>query len=220
MLLFFAMGCNYENTGISRLRVGVDGDAESYIGQRLLLQARLSAETGIRYADIEIRPLVDEGWTFTQRYVEKFAGKKRVTFAEDIAVPPTADAGDYQLALRVTDHNDITVSETTTFKLIIDHTVPIATDLDVGINAAGNDLHLETQLTAPEGIKKVRVKIKGDSWDDELIFSGKRVVGQLSHHFHEHVPVGEAPSGNYRVTVWLVDQKDREFQTEGAFTKP
>jgi len=200
--------------------VGPNGNAEAYVGQQFLFQARLSAEAGIQYTEVDIQPTSGEGWTFNQRYTEKLAGKKRVTFAAEVAVPLTADAGNYQLVLRMTDNNNITVSEMAPFELIIDNTVPTAGDLDVGINAAGNDLHLETELTAPAGIEKVVVEIQGDNWSNELTFSGGQLTGQLSNHFHEHVAVGDAPGGNYRVTLRLIDQKDREFKTEGTFVKP
>lgn len=219
IFMFLWVGCHQGGTGISRLQVGPNGNGEAYVGQQFLFQARLSAEAGIRYADVEIHPVSGEGWKFNQRYTERLSGKKQVTFAAEVVVPPTAEAGDYQLVLRLTDSNDITASETATVKLLLDNTVPTATDLDVGINAAGTDLHLESELIASAGIEKVMVKITGDTWNDELTFSGRQVAGQLSHRFHEHVAVGDAPSGNYRVSLLLVDEKGREFKTVGTFVK-
>lgn len=217
--LLAVAGCKQGGTGISEIQLGNAGNNEGFVGQELPITARVSAHAAIDYIDIEIQPQAEDGWTFKQRYTEGMAGGKSVIFKAGVAVPAVAEAGDYRLVLRATDADGDVIEATAVFKLSIDSTVPTASDLEVGINKAGNDLHLEAELTAPAGIAKVKVEIKGDAWRDEFTFSGKELAGQLTHHFHEHVHVGEAPGGTYTVIMTVVDRQGREYRTEGTFTK-
>src|SRR5690606_26327541 len=104
--------------------------------------------------------------------------------------PDTVEPGDYTLILLITDATENVSEDSVRFRLAIDSTVPTASDLDVGINAAGDDLHLETELSAPLGFAKVVVEVKGDAWEKTFSFSGGELVGRPTYRFHEHVKIG------------------------------
>lgn len=210
-------GCSSPGRGISDLQVGEK--AEAFVGLSLPVSARVSAEAAIVEISIAIRPVSDEGWTFAAQYSDGIAGKNKADFRTDVAIPATAEPGNYRLTLRLVEADGSVTEASADFRLTIDSTVPTASGLDVGINAAGNDLHLETELTAPSGIKSVFVAIEGNAWSKEFKFAGEQLVGQLTHHFHEHVHVSEAPEGDYRVILTVEDQKGRRAQTEGMFAK-
>ena len=211
--------CQHEHAGVSNLQVGSGGSAEALIGQELPVTAHISAQAPINRADVEIKPVSGKGWVFKQQYTKGIAGKVHTQFETSMTIPNTVEAGDYLLVLRITDADGTLSEDTAQFRLAIDSTVPTASDLDVGINAAGDDLHLESKLTAPLGIAKVAVEIKGDNWEKAFTFSEERLIGQLNHHFHEHVKVGEAPEGPYRISLTVEDSKGRQSRTEGAFIK-
>lgn len=217
--ILLSTACHQEHPGVSDLRVGTDGNGEAFVGQELPVTAHISVHTPINRADVEIRAISGQGWAFQQQYTEGIAGKTHAQFETVIAVPDTVETGDYILVLRIMDAEETTSEDTARFRLAVDNTVPVASDLDVGINAAGDDLHLESELTVPLGIAKVLVEIKGDDWEKAFTFSEERLVGQLSYRFHEHVKVGEAPKGSYRVTLTVEDGKGRRSGTEGIFTK-
>lgn len=211
--------CHPEHPGVTDLRVGTEDSGEAFAGQELPMSAHIAVHAPIRRADVEIRPVSGKGWTFAQQYNESLEGKTHARFEARIGIPDTAEAGDYLLVLRITDTEEHVSEDTARFRLAIDSTVPTASGLDVGINKAGNDLHLETELTVPAGIAGVSVEIRGDAWSDTFDFSGNDLVGQLTHRFHEHVKVGEAPGGAYTVIATVRDRQGREYKTEGAFTK-
>ncbi|SKB63501.1 protein of unknown function [Parapedobacter luteus] len=219
LLLVVMAGCGRQEAGVSKLRIGADGNAEAFVGQSFPVEAHVAATTTISEAEINIRPVSGDGWVFNGPFSEGIAGKKDATFAARIDVPADTEPGNYTLTLRVIDADGSVSESTGDFRIGIDSTVPIAGDLDVGINAAGNDLHLETELTVPGKIDQVTVEIKGDAWSDEVTFAGDRLVGQLAHHFHEHIAVAEAPKGDYRVILTVADQRGRRAQAEGTFTK-
>lgn len=211
--------CHSEHSGVSDLRVGAENSEEAFAGQELPITAHIAVHAPIKRADVEIRPVSGKGWTFAQQYTESLKGKTHARFEARIGIPDTAEMGDYLLVLRITDTEEHVSEDTARFRLAIDSTVPTASDLDVGINKAGNDLHLETELTVPAGIAGVRVEIRGDAWSDTFNFSGNDLVGQLTHRFHEHVKVGEAPKGTHAVHLTVRDRQGREYKTEGTFTK-
>lgn len=219
IFIFLAMACQHEHAGISDLRVGTEGNGKAFAGLELPVTAHVSVHAPIVHADVEIQPISGEGWTFQQQYTGSIAGKTHAQFETGIAVSDTAETGDYILVLRITDAEETVSEDTARFRLAIDSTVPTASDLDVGINAAGDDLHLESELTAPLGIAQVVVEIKGDDWEEAFTFSQAQLVGQLSYRFHEHVKVGEAPKGPYAIRLTVEDSKGRRFRTEDVFTK-
>jgi len=222
LLLFFIVlsaGCGRQGAGISNIQVEEGGRAEVFVGQPFTVSAHVAAGKAIDHVDLRIGPVSGEGWTFERPFSEGIAGKKAVSFAARVEIPKDAEPGSYRLTLRLTEDDGSVAEESADFQIAIDSTIPTASDLDVGINAAGNDLHLETELIAPSGIKAVLVEIKGDAWSTGFTFNEGELVGQLTHHFHEHVHVEEAPAGTYRVILTVEDRKGRSAKTEGTFTK-
>ncbi len=220
-LLFILLGvaCQHGHPGVSDLRAGTDGNRQAFVGGELPIAAHIASDAPVDRADVAIRPASGKGWTFYREYTEGLGGKTHAPFEAAVAIPDTVEAGDYILVFRITDAEGSVSTDSVGFKLAIDSTVPTTSDLDVGINAAGNDLHLESELSAPLGIAKVVVEVKGVAWQETFTFSGKELAGQLTHRFHEHVKVGEAPEGSYRVSLVVEDSKGRTSRTEGTFTK-
>lgn len=208
-----------EKNRVSDLWVGLDVEGLGYAGQSLPVSATIRSNTPIAHIDMEIQPETGTGWAFTQRYTEGLSGRTSAVFETAVAVPDTAERGDYRLVLRLTEEDGSTVAETAAFSLSIDTTVPIASGLELGVNAAGNDLHLASELTAPAGIAHVVVEITGESWSDRVAFSSDRLAGKLDHHFHEHIHVGEAPKGVYTVVLTVTDARGRQHRTSSNFTK-
>ncbi len=220
-LIFILLGvaCQHEHPGVSDLRAGTDGNRQAFVGGELPVTAHIAVDAPVDRADVAIRPASGAGWAFAGEYSEGLGGKTHAPFEAAVAIPDTVEPGDYILVFRITDAEGNVSADSVDFKLAIDSTVPTASDLDVGINAAGNDLHLESELSAPLAIAKVVVEVKGIAWEETFIFSGTELAGQLSLRFHEHVKVGEAPKGSYHVCLVVEDSKGRTARTEGTFTK-
>lgn len=217
MIVF--VGCGSRQAGIDSLTVGSEGSAEGFVGQLLPVSAGIRTTAPIDHVEVDIRPIDGQGWTFSEQFTEGIAGSTGIAFRADVDIPIETEPGDYKLTLRVVTDDHTVVTESTDLRVGIDTTVPVASTLDVGINAAGNDLHLETELAVPGKIKEVRVAVEGQDWRDEFSFAGSKLVGQVTYHFHEHVHVDRAPAGTYRVIVTVADQQGREAHTEAAFTK-
>lgn len=220
-LVFFLLcaACHHGHHGVSDLQVGNGGNQDIFLGEALPVTAHIATDAPIARVDVAIRPVSGEGWTLSNEYTEGLDGKMHVQFETIIVVPDTVRTGDYMLKLRVIDTAECISEDSIRFNLTIDNTTPQASALDVGINAAGNDLHLETELSAPLGIAAVVVEIKGGTWSETFAFSGKELVGQLTHRFHEHIRVTEAPKGSYSVQLVVEDRKGRQTRTTGVFTK-
>ncbi|MFC3198035.1 DUF4625 domain-containing protein [Parapedobacter deserti] len=213
------LSCGTRGAGVSDLQVGSQGSGEAFVGHSFSVEANLRANTSIAHVVMDIQPVSGDGWTFNEQYTDGVAGEKGAKFTTEVAVPITAEPGHYRLTLRAVDDNGSATESSTDFELSIDSTVPTLSGIDVGINAAGDDLHLEAELTAPSKIESVNVEVIGDAWNKEFRFTNERLVGQLSYHFHEHVRVSEAPAGTYRVVLTIEDQQGRRAQAEGKFTK-
>src|SRR5690606_8964691 len=194
-IIFILLGiaCQHEHRGVSGLRAGADGNRQAFVGRELPVTAHISIDAPVDRADIAIRPASGAGWTFAREYTEGIEGKTHTPFVAAVAVPDTVEPGNYLLVFRITDAEGNVTADSAGFKLDIDSTVPTASDLEGAINVAGNDLHLESELSAPLGIAKVVVTIMGHTWEETFTFSGNELAGQLTHRFHEHVNVGHAP---------------------------
>lgn len=115
--------------------------------------------------------------------------------------------------------DDVQTADSATGRERIDTTIPVITDLDVGINAKKNDLHIEAELSAVKKIDRVVVTLKGDNWTKDITFDQAPPRGELTTNFHQHVHVDEAPAGEYQVILTLHDQEGREAKAEGSFVK-
>ena len=214
----FAVSCSSKGNGISDLKI-VGSDEGVSVGQPSLIEADINVEDAIDEVQITWEPTSGDGWQLAAAFTDGLQGQQSVRFSEYIDVPVDAAPGKYRLTMKVKQQDGTEIEESVDATLTIDSTVPVASDLDVGINAAGNDLHLETELTAVKKIQQVTVQVNGAAWSKDFTFDGSRIKDQLSLHFHEHVHIDEAPAGNYQVVLTVEDQEGRSASVEGSFTK-
>ncbi|MCL7987201.1 DUF4625 domain-containing protein [Sphingobacterium sp. lm-10] len=221
MLLFVTASCG-QNTGdspISNLRINQNKEAEIGIGQTAMVQADIALEHGIADVAFELKNSagvpIDTIWSS----LDDADGQTKYAVSQEIQIPVTLRPGKYWLILSVEDtHSDIK-RDSISLNLVLDNTIPIVGDLDVGINKNGSDLHLEAELTAVKKIDRVEVLIKGANWSKDISFDKASIKDQLSTTFHEHVHVSDAPSGAYTVFLTLYDQQGRMAKVEGSFRK-
>lgn len=107
-----------------------------------------------------------------------------------------------------------------TLELQNDPTLPSATGFEVGLNAAGNDLHAEASITAPNKLAEIIVEIHGNGWEKEFSYKDEKIVGQTTYNFHKHMDVTAAPKGHYHVHLKVVDQAGKSATFEEHFDKP
>ncbi|MBE8720892.1 hypothetical protein [Sphingobacterium pedocola] len=224
VLLFIGLGvlysCNSANdTAITDLKVGTDSDPKGFAGITMPLTAKVKGNKDIKEIELAISPKSGSGWNFSQRYRDGLAGQKSADFKEAIPIPMDANVGAYQLKMKVIYSDLAEVESAVDFDISVDSSIPLASELEVGINADGTDLHLESQLSAAKTIKSVTISIIGDSWSREYPFDKASMVGKLEYNFHEHIKVAEVPEGRYEVVLQVKDQQDRMFETRGRFEK-
>jgi len=224
VVLMLAIGlfvsCSADRPGVRHLEVGEKGSAEAFVGQPLPVRAEIALGEKIASVEVRITTSDADGWSFRQQYADSYAGKDKVSFAETVQIPESAKVGSYAVRLTVMGEKHASEEATLDIRLSVDSSVPVVGDLDVGINAAGSDLHLETDITAAKKIKQVKVEIKGAAWSKDFIFDKAPMKDQLSHTFHEHVhEVEEAPPGTYEVLLTVEDQAGRKAAVRGSFEK-
>jgi len=213
------VSCSADRPGVRHLEVGEKGSAEAFVGQELPVRAEIALGEKIATIHLDAKASEAGGWTFHRHYTEGYAGKDRAAFAEKIDIPEDAKVGGYTVTVKAIGESGAAEEKSADFRLSVDSSVPVTGDLDVGINAAGNDLHLETDITAAKKIKQVRVEIKGAAWSRDFTFDKAQMKDQLSYNFHEHVPVDEAPAGEYEVLLTVEDQDGRTAVAHGSFEK-
>jgi len=213
------VSCSADRSGVRHLEVGEKGSAEAFVGQGLPVRAEIALGEKIASVDLRITPSDADGWSFRQQYAGNYAGKDKTSFAESIEIPADAKVGSYAVTVTAMGEKDAVEEATVDLRLSVDSSVPVVGDLDVGINATGNDLHLETDITAAKKIKQVRVEIKGAAWQKDFVFDKAQMKDQLSYNFHEHVHVDEAPAGEYEVLLTVEDQDGRTAVAKNGFRK-
>jgi len=213
------VSCSADRSGVRNLEVGEKGSAEAFVGQELPVRAEIALGEKIASVEVRITPSGADGWSFRQQYAGNYAGKDNVSFAETVQVPEGAKVGSYVVGLRAMGEKEAAEEATVDIRLSVDSSVPVVGDLDVGINAAGNDLHLEADITAAKKIKQVSVEVKGAAWSKVFTFDKAPMKDQMSYTFHEHVHVDEAPPGMYEVVLTVGDQAGRNAVAHGNFEK-
>lgn len=85
---------------------------------------------------------------------------------------------------------------------------------------AGSDLHLEGDITAENGIKRIDIEIHqegGGSYKIAKSFTEGKYIGVKNAHFHEHIDIpADAPVGNYHLHFTVTDQKDQTETKESV----
>lgn len=204
---------------VSGLEVGHENNKTAYPGTDIHIEAELFAAANIAKVKLEIHPLADGGWTYEQEYTEGFAGQKNATFHKHIDIPAEAALGMYHVHLSVTDQQGQVTEVESELEIKFDPTLPSATGFEVGLNTAGNDLHMEAGINAVNKIAKIIVEVHGPAWEKEFEFTDAAMVGQTTYNFHKHVNVAAAPAGHYHVHLKIIDQANKENEFEAHFDK-
>ncbi|NGF57963.1 hypothetical protein G5B00_15695 [Parapedobacter sp. SGR-10] len=220
-LLFLLYGCSEPVPPIAWVKVGDNQDDDRfYVGQTLLLKGIVRDTTGLDVLWWHIRPVSGEGWTYVDTIdLRTFDKGDKFEWQQGVAIPDSIALEEYQISLSARQRDGKVVQSAKNMMLVVDSTFPVISELEVGLNSAGNDLHLATEIVAAKRIAHVVVEISGTAWQQEYTFAGKKLQGELTAHFHEHIKVAELPSGEYKVKVYVHDQNDRTAIAEGGFSK-
>lgn len=88
--------------------------------------------------------------------------------------------------------------------------------------AAGSDLHLEGDITAENGIKRIDIEIRPDSGSGLIIkksFTEGKYIGVKNTTFHEHIDIPvEAPAGGYHLYFTVTDQQGQTETVESEIS--
>lgn len=206
--------------GVSDLKIGTSAkDKSSHLGAPIPVSGVAFAEHNIASLEVSLKDK-SGAETFAQQDLTNGAsGETKTNFAAHIELPTDVEAGEYLVTLTIKDQQGNEETEESPITLLIDSSFPAIADLDVGLNAAGNDLHLESNVAAANKLDKIIVFIEGESWNKEVEFAKPSIAGKLTLHFHEHVHVDEAPAGDYTITLTIIDQEGNEASTQANFTK-
>jgi hypothetical protein len=204
---------------INGLEVGHENNKTAYPGSDIHIEAELFAAANIASVTLEIHPANAGGWEYKEVYTEGFAGQKNADFHKHVDIPADAALGMYHIHLSVTDQQGQVTEVESDLEIKFDATLPLASGFEIGLNAAGDDLHLEAGITAVNKIAKVVVEVHGPAWEKEFELTDAAMVGQNTYNFHKHVNVGAAPSGHYHVHLKVIDQAGKENEFEEHFDK-
>ncbi|KEQ28475.1 DUF4625 domain-containing protein [Pedobacter antarcticus] len=205
---------------INALEIGHDNNKTAYPGTDIHIEAELIAAGKLASVKVEISPKSGSGWKFNQEYVDGFSGLNNASFHKHIDVPADAAIGQYLVVFAVTDQQGSVTKIENTLEVKFDPFLPAATGFEVGINTAGNDLHMEATLTAVNKIAKVVAEVHGAGWEKEFEFTDAAMVGQTTYKLHKHLDVTAAPKGHYHVHLKIIDQAGKENEFEQHFDKP
>ena len=205
---------------ISDLEVGHDNNKTAFPGTDIHIEAELLAEATIASVKLEIQPVSGIGWKFVEEYKDGFVGQKNAEFHKHIDVPADAALGKYLIRLSVTDQQGQITKIESDLEIKFDPTLPTATDFEVGLNAAGNDLHTEANIKAINKIAKITVEISGNNYKKEVVYTDAAMVGATTYNFHKHLNVSDVPKGHFHVHLKIVDQANKENEFEEHFDKP
>ncbi|GAA4915423.1 DUF4625 domain-containing protein [Mucilaginibacter defluvii] len=204
---------------IEGLEVGAGNNKIAHPGNDLHIEAQIQAAANIKDVVLEIHPENGAGWEVNTTYTDGFAGLKNAEFHKHIDVPADATVGEYHGHLKVTDQNGKVTEAEFELSVEADPTLPSVSGFEVGLNTAGNDLHAEASITAPNKIAQVVLEVHGNGWEKEVTYTDAAMVGQNNYNLHKHVDVTAAPAGHYHVYLKVVDQAGKENEFEEHFDK-
>jgi len=204
---------------ISALEVGTNNSKIAHPGNDLHIEAKINAPANIKDVVIEIHPKSGSGWNFNTTYTEGLAGLKAAELHKHIDVPVDASVGAYHGHVKVTDQNGQVSEVEFELQITADPSLAKVTDFEVGLNTAGNELHVEAAITAPNKIAKLVLEIHGSGWEKEVSYRDAALVGKTSYTLHTHLDVAAAPKGHYHVHLKVVDQSGKEVEFEEHFDK-
>lgn len=209
-----------EAPSVKNLEIGHANSKIAYPGTDIHVEAALFAAANLNSLKLEVRPKSGTGWKFEKEYTDGIKGLKNAVFHQHIDVPADAALGAYLVVLTVTDQNGRNTKVESDLEVKYDPTLPSATGFEVGLNTAGNDLHMGADISAVNKIAKVVVEVHGAGWEKVFEYTDAAMVGQTTYHFHKHADVTAAPKGHYHVHLKIIDQKGKENEFEQHFDKP
>ncbi|HMR20018.1 MAG TPA: DUF4625 domain-containing protein [Sphingobacterium sp.] len=198
-----------DRKGVYEVKIGEKRSSEAYVGQKMPVKAKIKLKENIAAIEVAITSADGGQWSFQRKYTAGYEGQNTATFAENIPISDNAQVGKYDILFKVIGENGTVEEENSSIQLVVDSTVPVIGPVDAGLNAAGDDLHLEAQIDAAKKIKKVTVIVRGEKWSKDLVFENDKIAGQVSYNFHEHVHMDDAPQGTYDVVLTVQDQEGR-----------
>ena len=205
---------------ISGLEIGIQNNKTAYPGNDLHLEAVIKAPEVIDNIRLEITPLSGNGWKLANSYTEGFAGNKNAVFHKHIKIPADAALGNYKVILTVTDKVGKTAKIESDLKIVVDATLPSVADLVVEYEKEDNEIHLEANITAPNKIAKITVKVQqGNVYNKEFEFTDSDIVGKTSLKLHKHISLAGTAEGHYHVYLKVFDQAGKFIEVEGHFDK-
>lgn len=205
---------------IEGLEVGTSNNKVAHPGNDLHIEALIIASGIIKDVVLEIHPENGSGWVVNTTYTEGFSGLKNAEFHKHLDVPANAALGDYHGHLKVTDQSGQVTEIEFELQLTADPALPSVSNFEVGLNAAGNDLHVEAMITVPNKISKIVLEVHGSGWEKEVTYTDAAIVGQTTYNLHKHLDIATAPGGHYHVHLKVVDQSGKENEFEEHFDKP
>lgn len=203
---------------VALTELGSGNSKIAYAGADLHLDAEILAPGNIASIQVEIHPEGAGDWKYDSLYTEGFVGLKNAEFHKHIDIPDDVAPGSYHFHLVVTDQRGQRKEVEDELEIRVDPTLPSLAGLELALNAAKTELHLEAEITAPNNIASIVVEIHGP-WEKEFEYTDAAMVGQSSYHFHKHINISEAPAGHYHVHIKIVDQAGKEREFEDHFNK-
>lgn len=219
LLLAVFTSCTSNEPGIHDVEVGEKNNGEGYLGTSMPVKA------SINFGEEKLSSLTlgmssaDGASSFEMDLTPRYAGQSNVNLVEDFIFPEGTEAGEYVLTLNTKGSSGTIYKNERKFHILVDSSLPVIDEFEVGINAKGNDLHLAAHIAAPKKIEKVILQITGLEWTKEFVFNKASVKDQTAIHFHEHAHVDEAPAGEYEVILTVEDQGGRKATANGKFEK-
>ncbi|WP_177217111.1 DUF4625 domain-containing protein [Pedobacter insulae] len=204
---------------ITDMEVGTANSKVAFPGTDLHIEAKLDAKETISSVKLAITPISATGWTLNEEFTAGYIGSKNSEFHEHVDIPTDAELGKYRIVLTLTDQKGQVTTSESELELKYDPTLPQATNFEVGLNTAGNDLHLEANITAVNKIAKIIVEVHGGTYEKEVEYTDAAMVGSTTYNLHKHVNVTDAPKGHYHVHLKIVDQAGKENEFEQHFDK-
>lgn len=191
------------------------GNGKSVVaGEDLHLESELKAEGLIRRIDLSITSTDGATVVLATSWTDgEYIGVRNSTFHEHVDIPANTAAGDYELTLTVTDQMGQSTAVTSELEITVPaEGSPEVTITEVGEDdsktaVAGDELHLDADITAPLKINGIEVELHNSDAGYEFTstFTGK-YLGETSAHFHEHIEVpADAPVGEYHLHFTVTD---------------
>lgn len=204
---------------ITNTEFGHDNNKMAYIGGDLHIEADITAPGKIKEVIVEIHSENAGGWEGEWIYTE-FNGLLNTTFHKHVEIPEGIAPGEYHLHFIVTDQNGQSTQLEEHIELVLNEAEIEVENYFVEVEDGGNELHVEAEISAVHGIKKVTIEIHGNTYEVEYEYEDGEMTGQTHYHFHKHIDISAAPTGHYHIHLGVEDMTGAEKEFEEHFDKP